>query len=217
MRHRLLALFILLTFVFGALPAFAQSSRLYFAGYLGLNTSNNQEFSESSTGRSGDFERDNGTSFAGALGLRLTNQWRVEAEVSYRQTDFDNVTIDNTGTFKSGGDLSTLLYMLNVYYDIDYEWNNFSPFLTAGVGLASHSASIEDVSGFLPSASDDTFGFAYSLGGGLKYRISDSAALTTNYRYIGTTNFEANGYDMDYSTHEFRLGLEYDIPMDLFK
>ncbi|MEC7028932.1 MAG: porin family protein [Pseudomonadota bacterium] len=217
MRHIVLALSLLLVTVLIALPVSAQSSRLYFAGYLGLNTSNDQEFSESTTGRSGDFERDNGTSFAGALGLRLNHQWRVEAEVSYRQTDFDGVTINNNGTFKSAGDLSTLLYMMNVYYDIDYEWRNFSPFLTAGLGLASHSAQIEDLSGFLPDASSDSFGLAYSLGGGLKYRLSDSAALTTNYRYVGTTDFDVDGYTMDYNTHEFRLGLEYDIPFDLFK
>lgn len=217
MRHIVIALSLSLIVICTALPAKAQSSRLYFAGYLGLSTSTDQEFTESSTGLGGDFERDNGTSFAGALGLRLNTQWRVEAEVSYRQTDFDSVTVNNTGSFKSAGDLSTLLYMLNVYYDIDYEWKNFSPFLTAGVGLASHSAQIEDLSGFLPDASSDSFGFAYSLGGGLKYRLSDNAALTTNYRYVGTTDFDVDGYEMDYSTHEFRLGLEYDIPMDLFK
>lgn len=202
----------------GAGVAQAQSSRLYFAGYLGLSTSTESEFSETTTARSGDMEFDNGVSLAAAMGLRLTPQWRIETEISKRGADFDRVDFAGVGggSFKLGGELDTWLYLLNVYYDFDWEWKKFQPFLTAGIGLASQEATINDPNGLLPTASDDSLGFAWSLGGGLKYRVDQDVAITTNYRYIGANDMEVDSYDVEYSNHEFRLGLEYDLPMDWF-
>ncbi len=217
MRQPFLALFISLFVFCAAGTAAAQTSRLYFAGYMGLNTPLEQEFGESTTTLSGDVEADNTLSFAGALGLRLDKSWRIEAEVSYRSADLDRIDIGPGGTSKISGSMGTTLYMANLYYDFDFEWRNLFPFLTAGAGLAWHSTDVEAAPALLPDASDSTIGFAWQLGSGLKYRLSENAALTTSYRYIGTTDLEVDTYDFDYGSHEIRLGLEYDIPPDLFK
>jgi len=201
----------------GAGLAQAQSSRLYFAGYLGLNSFTESEFSETTTGRQGDLEFKNAFSMAGALGLRLTPQWRMEAEISRRNSHTDRADITGAGSFEMGGDLTSWLYMLNLYYDVDWQWKNFQPFLMAGVGLASHEANLDDVSGLLPNASDDSLGFAWGLGGGLKYRVNPDMAITTNYRYIGANDLEVDSFDFEYSSHELRLGLEYDLPTDWLK
>ena len=196
--------------------AHAQSSRLYFAGYLGLNTYTENDFSEGRTGTSGDVEFDNAFSLAGALGLRLTPQWRIEAEISRRAADLDRADFNNA-SFDMGGELETWLYMVNLFYDLNWEWKNFQPFLMAGVGLAGHETQITDPNGGLPRASDDSLGFGWSLGGGLKYRVDPELALTTNYRYIGTNDIETDSYDVEFTTHEFRIGMEYDLPMDWFR
>ena len=47
----------------------AQTTRLYFGGYLGLPTFNDMDFGENSG--SGDLEVKNGLAFAGALGVRF--------------------------------------------------------------------------------------------------------------------------------------------------
>lgn len=195
----------------------AQSSRLYFAGYMGLNTNNESAFEETSIPRRGDFKYDNTLSFAGAMGIRLTKQFRVEGEVSYRKTDFDRVNFTNAGPFGLGGDLSTWLYMINAYYDFDFEWEHIQPFVSAGVGIAHHNGAIDDTSGLAVDASDSSLGFAWQVGGGLKYRMNDDLALTGGYRFLGSSDVQLDNYDFEYRSHEVRFGLEYDIPVDLFK
>ena len=199
--------------------AHAQNSRLYVSGYMGLNIPTEHEFGESTTTRSGDIETDNTFSFAGALGLRLSPTWRIEAEVSYRNNDIDRVDFQTAGggSQKLGGEHSTTLYMANIYYDFDFEWQNLYPFLSAGIGLAWHNVDIEDSTGLLLDASDSSIGFAWQLGSGLKYRLSENTALTGGYQYIGTSDLEIDTYDLDYSSHELRIGLEYDIPVSAFR
>lgn len=215
MKRVILTVAILAGLSMGAGMAQAQSSRLYLAGYLGLNTFTESDFSESTTGSEGDIEFKNAFSLAGALGLRLTPQWRIEGEISRRSGHLDRADVSGLGSFEAGGDLTTWLYMLNVYYDIDWQWKNFQPFVMAGVGFGSHEMEVDSVTGLAtPPATDDSLGFAWSMGGGLKYRLNPEMALTSNYRYVGTTDLEVDSYDVEYSTHEFRLGLEYDLPMD---
>lgn len=190
----------------------AQTSRVYFAGYMGLNTFGDLDFSEKTVPAAGNFQPKNAFSFAGALGLRIDNQWRVETELSYRSADLSRMKLKTGASVPVGGSMSTYLAMANVYYDFDLDWKKLTPFLTAGLGLAYHSGEITDNSGFATSSSDSDFGVAWQLGGGLKYRVSDDMAFTGGYRYLGTTQIGIGGYDMDYSSHEFRVGLEYDLP-----
>lgn len=197
--------------------AYAQASRIYLAGYLGLNLSRGDEISESTSNLSGSYDRSHAATFAGALGLRLNNSWRVEGEVSYRRPDMDRIDFDGAGSFDLGGDLGSWLYMVNLYYDFNYVWNNFRPFVGAGIGLAWHDATIDDISGLAVDASNDSLDLAWQLGGGLKYRIDDGLAFTGNYRYIGTTDLDIMSYNADYSAHEIRLGVEYDIPVDFLQ
>lgn len=213
MKYRFIAILVTAGVLAGAGVAQAQSSRLYFAGYLGLNTFTESEFSETTTGSTGDMEFKNAYSLAGALGLRLTPQWRLEGEISRRSANMDRIDIAGNGTFELGGELETWLYMLNLHYDVDWQWKNFQPFLTAGVGFAAHEAQING-SAVNPAASDDSLGFAWSMGGGLKYRVNPDFAITSGYRYVGTNDLEVDSYDFEYSTHELRLGLEYDLPTD---
>jgi opacity protein-like surface antigen len=216
MKKKLAAALFCISLAAFPLLAKAESSRLYFAGYFGLNVTPKQNFSESTTGRSGDIGANNSFTFAGALGVRLNRNWRVEAEASYRNADLSSVS-DTAGKRRAGGEVSTGLYLANIYYDFDTHWKNLTPFLTAGVGLASHNVDFRDSSGFLPSASDSSYGFAYQAGAGLKYNLGDGVALTGSYRYIGTSSIKADSYDFDYSSHEFRIGVQYDLPPNWFK
>jgi len=212
-KKTLCTLIFLISLSAGAANAWAQTSRLYFAGYLGLNTFTESNFSETTTGIDGDIEFKNAISLAGAIGLRLTPQWRLEAEISHRSADLDRVDYA-AGSLKIGGDVTSWLYLLNLYYDTNWDWKNFQPFFTAGVGFASHEAQIDNGAGLIPQATDDSIGFAYSIGGGLKYRLNPEMAITSNYRYVGTSDLEVDSYDIEYSNHEFRLGMEYDLPVD---
>ncbi len=217
MKKALTALIAVIGFLFLTNPAQAQSSRLYFAGYLGLNAFRDSGFNEKSTPASGDIKLQNTQSFGGALGLRLMPRWRVEGEVSYRKADMDSIDFSNAGTFALGGSMETWLWMINFYYDFDMKWKNVKPFISFGGGLAFNDTEIEDTSGLVPDALGNTKDFAWQIGTGLRYKVNPGMAFTGNYRLLGTSDIEVGTYDFGYSTHEFRLGLEYDIPFDLFQ
>ncbi len=198
-----------------AAPAHAQSSRMYVAGYMGLNTMSAQDFSHPRNSGAIDFK--NGTSFAGALGLRLTPHIRIEGEVSYTRNDLSSMTLDTGQTASIGKNLKTWLYMAHGYYDFNMNWRNLSPFVSAGLGLAMHDGAVAGAPGGLMDASGTSYELAYSLGAGLKYQMKPGVALTGGYRYVGTTSLGIGNYDIDYNAHEFRAGLQYDLPVDLFK
>ena len=208
---------VILTLLIGSgADAHAQSSRMYIAGYMGLNTMSSQEFSHPTSNGSVDFK--NGTSFAGALGLRLNPRVRVEGEVSYSRSDLTGMTLDSTGVGGSvGKNLKTWLYMAHAYYDFDVNWRNLTPFVSAGVGMAMQDGAIAGAPGGLTDAADTAYEIAYSVGGGLKYQMKPGLALTGGYRYVGTTPIGLGDYEIDYNAHEFRAGLQYDLPVDMFK
>ena len=196
--------------------AHAQSSRLYLASYMGLNTYTSKEFTHPTSNGSIDFK--NGTSFAGALGLRLTPNVRIEGEVSYSRSDLTSMLLASSGASAPiGKNLKTWLYMANAYYDFDVSWRNLTPFVSAGLGMAMHDGAIAGAPGGLNDASDTSYELAYSVGTGLKYQMKPGMALTGGYRYVGTTSVGLGNYDIDYSAHEFRAGLQYDLPVDMFK
>lgn len=204
-----------LTSLLSADAAWAQSSRLYLSGYMGLNTLSSRDFTHPTN--DGSIELKNGTSLAGALGLRVAPNVRVEAEMSYTRSDFTGMTLDNGAAGSIGKNLKTWLYMANVYYDFDVNWKNITPYVTGGLGLAIHDGGIAGAPGGLPDASDTSYNLAYALGGGLRYQMKPGLALSGGYRYVGTTDLSIGDYSVDYGAHEFRMGLHYDLPVGMFK
>jgi len=194
----------------GPAAAQAQVSRIYLAGYLGLNTYGSQEFEDSSSTLSGDFEQDNAVSFAGALGLRLSKQVRLEGELSYRKPNITEVNINNpAGSFAAGGSMKQWSGLLNVYYDFDTRWK-FTPYVSAGAGISYFEGDLESP-GTGQSFTDSAYGLTYQAGAGLKYRPRSNVAYTLGYRYLDTLALDMGDLDIDYSSHEFRVGVEYDL------
>lgn len=198
-----------------ATAASAQVSRFYIASYMGLNTYNAQDFREESTGTNGSVNYKNAVSFAGALGLRLNRAVRVEGEISYRNAGIDNVSFGGA-IHDAGGHAKTTLYMANVYYDVPVSWKKITPFVTAGVGIASHERSFEGVTG-LPDQTGSTTGLAWQAGAGLLYRINPSFAFTGDYKYVKASDVKIDNYTLGYSSHEFRVGVQYDLPVGFLK
>lgn len=214
LRIALCALSVMLLVGFVAVSdAQAQSSRVYFAGYLGTTSFSDFDFEERTTPASGTISVNNAPSFAGALGLRLNRQFRIEGEVSYKKGTLDNISLATGGQADLGGELSTWGTMLNVYYDFDVPWR-IQPYVGAGVGFAWHNAQINDVAGFTVNEEESDTGLLWQLGGGLKYRVNPDLAFTGSYRYIGASDLGFGAFDIDYGGgHELRVGLEYDLPI----
>lgn len=206
--------FVLCAFGLGlsAPTASAQVSRLYFAGYLGLNSINDANFSHSAPSANGDFKFGNGTSFAGALGMRLTRNLRLEGEYSYSKSDLSSMNVSGSGQFNIGGEFSRKIAFANIYYDFDLPWK-IQPFIGGGLGYGWHSGEINDTSATLGNASADDSGLMWNLGGGIKYRPREDMAFTGGYRFIDSVDLDFGSYKTEYDAHEFRIGLEWDLPV----
>lgn len=190
----------------------AQTSRLYFAGYLGLNTYNDLAFSESTTGSAGDIELDSTQSFAGALGIRLSPQLRLEGELSYRNAGFSSADISGVGTFPGAGEIDSTIAMASLYYDFDVPWK-IQPYIGAGLGYGWHGGAINDTSGTLPGAVVDDSTIMWNGALGFKYRPRTDFAFNVGYRYLGSEDLSVSSYETEYGSHEFRLGVEWDFPV----
>lgn len=176
---------------------------------MGLNMSGDQGYTDSVGQTSGDIKYDNTVSFGGALGLRLTKNVRIEGEVSYRNPDVSSLDIDNQGNFDSGANLKNWLGLMNVYYDFDFR-GKLKPYISAGLGFGHYDATVNG-SATGPSFAESTTAFTYQAGAGLSYQLNPTTALTGGYRYLDSLDLDFGNVEVDYSSHEFLVGLRYDL------
>ena len=172
-----------------------------------------QTYKEDITPASGDISFDNGISFAAALGVRVNKKLRFEAELSRYKSDLDNIELVN-GNFAMSGELQTYTLLVNGIYDLDLNWKwPIQPYVSAGLGFAKFDGDFEDTSNVTISESGDDYGFVWQVGSGLKYRVDPNLAVTGGYRYLSASELELDSARIEYSNHEFRMGIEYDIPV----
>lgn len=152
---------------------------------------------------------------------------RLEAEFMFRgKNDFEHSsglsfpypagqppapTTAGTDTFsgKQHLDVNIQTYMLNVFYDF-YTDTKFTPYIGGGIGAAHISADNSmkfgyyDTNGAMvfPVDMDDSASktnFAWNLGAGVAYAITDSVDLDLGYRYI------------DFGSIDFQQSLTFDM------
>lgn len=193
----------------------------YVSGAAGLSIATDSDFTwpELSTigaPTSGEFDLDNGITFAAAVGAKVNQNIRTEVELSYRKADVDSLSLDGVGDievlaadlgvpFDIGGSVRTWAVMLNGYYDFMPE-SRFHPYLTAGIGAAHHKGTL---TAFGESDSETDIVFAYQIGAGASYDLTSQTALFGGYKYLGTSDADFGGVDTEYDAHEIRAGLRF--------
>jgi len=99
---------------------------------------------------------------------------------------------------------------VNAYFDI-YNPSPVTPYIGAGLGFAVVSVEYE-VPGYF-SYSETKANFAWNIGAGVAWKISDSVALDLGYRYadFGNAGTSILGVDLDadLTAKEVLLGLRY--------
>jgi len=175
-----------------------------------------------------------GYTIGGAIGYNFAGMGlpvRAEAEYLYHDQfkyNANNATGNNagpgTGVFSAKMNIHTLF--ANFYYDIK-TGTAFTPYVGAGLGVAWID---QKVSGLMPStvaggsswaATDDksttTTNFAWNVGAGVGYSMTDNIIVDLGYRYTdfgdgkkfsnaaGTLNFQVK----DITAHEALVGLRY--------
>ena len=154
-------------------------------------------------------EFDSGLAVAGAIGYRMGN-FRVEAEVGYQENDLDEWSAFGVGIPLSG-DMNATSFLANGYYDFANS-SKFTPFITAGLGMANVEINDLTVPGFglFPASDDDTV-FAWQVGAGVSYAVNANFDLELKYRFFMTDDleFEDDVYVDSPSSHNIYLGMRY--------
>lgn len=166
---------------------------------------------------------DEDTVFAvgGAIGYDFTCPVRAELEYMFRPDFQFEQTPTRDGRYDITQKLNIHTLLLNLFYDFENS-SAFTPFILAGGGIAilDGDNTVENIAG--PFNYDGTAvtrtHFAWNIGGGITYSLSENIALDLTARYLdlGKARWEneSPGNDKgvakaDMSTTECLLGVRY--------
>lgn len=148
------------------------------------------------------------------LGLTGGYNWkmfRMEGEVQYQKNNIDSFKVCYGSTcasdVSSSGDVTIFSFLANVYLDFVNK-TAFTPYITAGIGLATVEVNDFEVAGWQMGDSDDTV-FAYQIGTGIAYAINEKFTIDLKYRYHDITELDFDGVEIDFANHDVYVGLRY--------
>ncbi len=138
------------------------------------------------------------------VGCEFTENLRADVTLGYRskakvEDDFNSLDAK----------FSALTVMVNAYYDI-VNYNGFTPYVGAGIGLSRNK--ISDINLPATSTSGTKTSFAYSLQAGVSYDYSEALTIDASYRYIDLGKGQSGPATIDIDklvSHDFRIGLRY--------
>jgi len=115
-----------------------------------------------------------------AVGYAFKNNLRIEGELAYqgnKATYAESYMGDEY--YSDSENIHTLMGLINSYYDFKNS-SDFTPYIGAGIG----------VGGFVNEGASEVIGaaFAYQVGGGIDYSITNKISVGVKYRYMGLAN-----------------------------
>lgn len=119
-------------------------------------------------GMGGDFENTPAT-FGGAVGYGIDERWSVEGELAFTPSGEQGILAEF--------DTSVWTLSFNALYHFTAE--DFSPYLTAGLGVIGADAEINDV-----DIDDSDTKFGLNFGGGLKTAMNEHWGIRADLRYF---------------------------------
>ena len=152
-----------------------------------------------------EIEYDTGFTVGGAIGYIMEN-FRLEGEISYQASDVDSIAGVSLDLLGVSAEVSALTFLANGYWDFVTE-SGFTPYLTAGIGATKVELEMTG-----EPSEDDTV-FAYQLGAGVGFALSETVELDFGYRYLGATDAEfTDGIDkaeVTIGSHNLLVGLRF--------
>jgi opacity protein-like surface antigen len=135
---------------------------------------------------------------------------RIELEYSHRSNRLDKARFSD-GAAPAGGNLTADSLLFNFYGVLHGEDRSWSPYVGAGLGAVRIETSDLTVTGG-PLSNDSALTFAYQLGLGIDYTLTERLNLDLGYRFFSSIRpkfSEVNGpaFKMDYLNHSVVLGL----------
>ncbi|MEN8232936.1 MAG: outer membrane beta-barrel protein [Thermodesulfobacteriota bacterium] len=137
--------------------------------------------------------------FVGAAVGYMREPFRLDAELSYMASDMDTYA-----GFPADAEIDALTFLANGYYDFN-TGGPMKPYITAGIGASTIEISEP---GF--SDEDDTV-FAYQVGFGVGYELSETLILDCRYRFMSGQDmeFSAGGstVEVEIASHNLTVGV----------
>ena len=165
-----------------------------------------------------DFEADLDDGFTAgvALGAHINEWLRGEIELSGNWHDAGDGEFTYFPTYDVDGDVDALFVLANLWFEIPID-TFFRPYVGGGVGFGRLSIDI-DADGPTNDYNlfdDDDWGFAYQLGAGVAFGMSDNIAFDIGYRYKAINNAEfdidvgsgGDDVELDYHSHNIIAGV----------
>jgi len=167
-------------------------------------------------------------SVGGGVGYQVNEWFRTDLTVDYRaRTSFDGTRPDPTydvGYIHDRAELDSVAFMLNGYVDLG-RWSGITPYLGAGIGLASNrlndTTRLTYLGGALVGRSvvepHTTHNLAWALMAGAAVDVGSGFKVDLGYRYIHLGDVQtrwdaAAGIRTDaLRAHEVRIGARYMI------
>ena len=165
-------------------------------------------------GDAAELDFDTGWAVEVATGYYMTDYFRGELALAWRQTEVDDLEILSVDQPLDESYIGLFTAMLNGYFEVPLVLGGrgVRPFIGGGAGFAYFDVDIETTTGSL-TADSGNFTFAFQALAGVAFQLSPSISLTGTYSYLGTTDTESGGLNglviKDYRTHTLMAGVRY--------
>ncbi len=156
-------------------------------------------YSNSGTAGLSETVTDAGFIVGGAVGTHINSNLRAEVEVSYFENSVNELEFPYTpASFSASGHVNSVNVLVNVWHDFDLG-GGFTPYIGGGAGVG-----FVDARGFRPNPPDDfneligsDTGFAFQVGAGLQFEMTDMIGVDVGYRYRGIMDVTLPSDDPD--------------------
>ena len=159
----------------------------YVEIFGGLSTLGDQKFDFTPTASAkanGRLDLGSGWLGGGALGYRVNESVRIEAEVFYSRNKVKGATAAGL-TATNGGDYASVAIMGNALLDVaryETDFAVFKPYVGVGLGLIQEVDA--DLKGGVPAQFQQSGKLAYQLRGGVRWQYESGATAGIGIRYM---------------------------------
>lgn len=209
MKKNLLIISVCVLAIFFSSSAYSAEG-LYVSGNIGFGMASDSDVTDSTIpGFTLTMEYDTGFALGAALGYDF-NRFRVEGEIAYQKNDIDKVSALGV-PLDASGDVSALAFLINGYFDFVND-SAFTPYISAGLGYAQIDLNDFNIVGSgEPNYSQDDSVFAYQVGLGVGYAVTEKVTIDVKYRYFATDDPEFDTAEAEVASHNFLFGVRFNF------
>lgn len=187
----------------------------YLRGNVGYSLGNGEDQTYNDGVNSFAFIRQDdsdGYSSSVGFGFVFNPQFRMDATIDYH-SNRDWVGVDAGAAVTDASSFQLTNYSVNAYLSLG-DFNSFSPFVGAGIGVADVKWQTHTVSGVGTFSGISNQPMTYSLIAGFDYRIDHNWLLDFEYKYTyvdGGETISGIANSDDFGLSDFRIGVRYEI------